>query len=129
MNSFYPSMIKKNSMDTSEHAHLFPFSAIMNSEVTQLLPPMFLIPSVSPTGFSLLVRIQSMFYSFCPLISCSSFSNRSLPADVWGVKVMTSPHDYYRAKQSLPPHHFSASFLLCPQTSAHNSGIFHMVFC
>lgn len=124
MDSFYFSPIKKkNPVDVSEHAHLFPFSTIMNSKVTQSLPPLFPIPSASPTGFSFLVRIH-----FCPLISCSTFSNRSLPADVWGVKVMTSPHDYYGPSGPYPtPHHFSVSFHLCPQASTHSPGVFHTV--
>lgn len=45
-------------MDMPEHAHLFPFSAIKNSKVTQSLPLMFPVPSVSPTGFNFMVRIQ-----------------------------------------------------------------------
>lgn len=96
MDSFYLSLIKKNPMDVSEHAHLFPFSAIRNSRVTQSLPPM------SPISLFHQLLFFSGQNSFCPLISCSSFSNRSLPADVWRVKVVTSPHEYYRAKQSLP---------------------------
>lgn len=96
-------------MDVSEHAHLFPLSALMNSRVTQSLPPMFLVPSVSPTGFSFLVRIQWKRQSLCPLISCSTFSYRSLPTDVWRVKVMISLHDYYRAEKSSSPQAFSAS--------------------
>lgn len=57
---------------------------------------------VSHTFFFTNWLFLSGWNSFCPLINCSTFSNRSLPADVWRVKVMTSPHDYYRAKQSFP---------------------------
>ena len=50
MDSFYLSMIKKNPIDVSEHAHLFPVSAIMNFRVIQSLPAMSPIPSVSLTA-------------------------------------------------------------------------------
>lgn len=66
-------------MDVSEHACLFPLSAMINCKVTQSLPPMFLVPSVSPAGFFFLVRIQWKYQSPGPLISCSTFSHKSLP--------------------------------------------------
>lgn len=83
-------------MDVSEHTHLFPFSAMMNFKVTHTSS------HVSHTFCFTNWLFLSGQNSFCPLISCSTFSNRSLPADVWRVKVMASPHDYYMAKQSLP---------------------------
>lgn len=113
MDSFYLSLIKKNSMDVSEHGHLFPFSALMNSRVIQSLPPTSPIPLFHQLLF---FSGQNSFY---PPVSCSTFSNRSLPADVWRVKVVTSPHDYYRAKQSLPQPPSLLCILSLPPTGFH----------
>lgn len=85
----------------------------MNSRVIQSLAPTSPIPLFH----------QLLFFfghnSFYPLISCSTFSNRSLPADVWRVKVVTSPHDYYRAKQSLPQPPSLLCILSSPPTGFH----------
>ena len=86
-------------MGVSIHDHLSLFPVIMNSEMIQSLPPMVTVPSVTPTGFPFWLEVSGGC-ALCPLISPSTFSNRSLPTDVWRVEVMTSPHHCYTGKQS-----------------------------
>lgn len=45
-------------MGVSRHDHLFLFPAIMNSEMTQSLPPTLTIPSVAPTGFPFWIEMS-----------------------------------------------------------------------
>lgn len=49
---------KEKPAGVSEHARLFLFPAIMNSEMIQSLPPMVTIPSVAPTGFPLWLEVS-----------------------------------------------------------------------
>lgn len=100
-------------MDVSEHGHLFPFCPYEFQVNSVTSPPTSPIPLFHQLLF-FLVRIHFILQSAVPLLAIGVF-----PADVWRVKVVTSPHDYYRAKQSLPQPPSLLCILSFPPTGFH----------